>query len=603
MYNIVWENTFLYSLEEPVKSEFKSRLSIKDISAAALLYWNEHCLECAPPDCYNQCPIFICRVDKKCVRMKYGFVQNSNFSGLYPYGIDCRFEKWGKIETFYSSRAFSPINIRKIGVLNDIILRTILKISLLFRWLSPTLKLTGFFIFIESILIYKQTNKELFDAFVFECYSVQKDVFRIRLQIYENDKIIFIYSFIINQGHNFFELPFRYFHLPKNKKMRIFLTPENNELKPRLIITWLDFIKYRFPSSCAIAKENLAPALKIKCVAWDLDNTIWSGILEECGPEKIYINPFIEKILDSLDKRGILNTIVSKNSYENAWPVLESLGIAKYFVFPAINWNSKSGNLKEIASKINIGINSFAFIDDSPHERSEVEGSLPMVRVFSENDIPFLLEREEFDVPITEEATTRRLSYQSEMNRIEVLQSFGKNYDDFLYSLQMHVSLFKPSTKTHIDRCFELLQRSNQLNLTTHRYSREEFLNIINDDEHFFCQAFTCADKFGDYGIVGFISLEKKHQIAVVHDLVISCRVAQKKVEQTVFSAIASMLQKINECKSLSLTMIKTKRNGPLAVVLQSLPFSIIEESQDNINYYLNDLSQFADIRTPCCVD
>jgi FkbH-like protein len=608
MYNIIWENKSFYAQEELLKVTFSSKLILDKVDTAALLHWEEHCLECAPPDCYNQCLCFKERIDKKCSRLKYGFIQNNFFYGLYPYGIDCRFEKWGKIETYYNHVAFPPITLQRIADLNNLLSRTIMKLSLFFKWLSPTLKLAGMLNFLRNKIIYKNNkNNKKFDEFVFECYSPENKEFKIILQMDEMDngyKSIFVYSFEIKPGHNFFSLSMELFKIPinKNKKVRIFLYPENMEHSVRLIITWLDFVSYRKIAELSEKKsilDNSEPASKIKCVAWDLDNTIWSGILEECAISDIHINPEVVKILDILDRRGILNTVISKNTYEKAWPVLQKYCIDKYFIFPAINWNSKSENLKEIAKKINIGIDSFAFIDDSPQERSEIENLLPMVRVFSEKDIPFLCEKEEFNVLVTEEAKGRRLSYQNEMNRIELLESFGENYDKFLYNLQMSVSIFKPYTITHFDRCLELLQRSNQLNLSTYRYSREEFTSLLNND-NYLCYAFSCADRFGDYGIIGFISIEKKDKTAIVHDLVISCRIAQKKIEQAVFSFIIKTIK--DECNTLLVNLIKSKRNGPIELVLNSFPFSTIIKIEDKIIYSLNDFSLFLKLETPCII-
>ena len=119
------------------------------------------------------------------------------------------------------------------------------------------------------------------------------------------------------------------------------------------------------------------PAPKVKCVAWDLDNTLWEGILVESDPSRIYIKSDVIRLIKSFDVRGIIQTIVSKNDHDLALKVLKQNKISDYFIYPAINWGQKSKNLSTIAKNINIDLNTFALIDDSEFERFEVKNSLP----------------------------------------------------------------------------------------------------------------------------------------------------------------------------------------------------------------------------------
>src|SRR5438105_10164366 len=160
--------------------------------------------------------------------------------------------------------------------------------------------------------------------------------------------------------------------------------------------------------------QAAAPADKVKCVAWDLDNTLWEGTLLEDGPDGCRLRPEVRALIERLDERGILQTAVSKNDHDDAWAVVERLGLQDYFLYPAINWGQKSANLKQIAERLNIGIDTFAFVDDSPFERAEVAAALPMVRVYSPEQLAGLLERPELDVPVTEMSRKRRLSYLAE---------------------------------------------------------------------------------------------------------------------------------------------------------------------------------------------
>src|SRR5262245_59020101 len=117
--------------------------------------------------------------------------------------------------------------------------------------------------------------------------------------------------------------------------------------------------------------------LSVKCVVWDLDNTIWNGVLLEDG--EVSLRDGIVEAVTALDGRGILNSIASKNDGERATAKLKELGLYDYFLFPQINWNSKVASIERIAAAINIGLNSIAFIDDDQAELEEVNFSHPEV--------------------------------------------------------------------------------------------------------------------------------------------------------------------------------------------------------------------------------
>ncbi len=146
---------------------------------------------------------------------------------------------------------------------------------------------------------------------------------------------------------------------------------------------------------------------KIKCVVWDLDNTIWEGTLLEGGATKL--TPGVIDVIKGLDERGILQSVASKNNYDDAYKKLCELGISEYFLYPQINWNPKSSSVKEIAQKLNIGINTLAFVDDQPFEREEVAHLCPSVMTIDALDINNILSYERMTPRfITEDTKNRR---------------------------------------------------------------------------------------------------------------------------------------------------------------------------------------------------
>src|SRR5436309_16001842 len=117
----------------------------------------------------------------------------------------------------------------------------------------------------------------------------------------------------------------------------------------------------------------------IKCVVWDLDNTVWDGILLE--DSTVTLRPHVVEILKTLDARGILHSIASKNDHATALAKLKEFGLDEYFLYPQMNWNSKAANVQSIVTSINIGMDTVAFMDDDPFEREEIRHSLPEVLV------------------------------------------------------------------------------------------------------------------------------------------------------------------------------------------------------------------------------
>jgi FkbH-like protein len=151
----------------------------------------------------------------------------------------------------------------------------------------------------------------------------------------------------------------------------------------------------------------------IKCVVWDLDNTLWHGILLE--DETVHLKDKTRDVITTLDARGVLHSIASKNDSERALQKLEEFGLREYFIYPQINWNSKAASIAIIARKINFGLDAIAFIDDDPFERGEVSFSHPEVLCIDANDAGSVLEMPQM-MPefLTEDSKMRRLMYLSD---------------------------------------------------------------------------------------------------------------------------------------------------------------------------------------------
>ena len=349
--------------------------------------------------------------------------------------------------------------------------------------------------------------------------------------------------------------------------------PENN-LEAELDILWCDFVKGK-----PIAAEQ--PAAKVKCVVWDLDNTLWNGTLVETeDPMTLTLNSGIREVIEELDQRGIIQSVASKNDFEPAMEVLNHLGVAEYFLYPQISWGPKSGSVEQIAQSLNIGIDALALIDDTPFERQQVQSVWPQVRTYDVTEIDSLLARPEFDVPATAESRSRRAMYRAEEQRNTLMKADHTDIVDFLRKCNLKLHLFTPTTEEEKLRCYELIVRTNQLNMSGRKYTPEEFEEVLarTDHQNF---AFSCADDFGEYGIVGFGQYRVEGEVLVFTEFAMSCRVAGKFVESALF---AHLLENEN-CKDGSFVVQKTKKNILLRNTLERVGFKSIAESNNEISY------------------
>ena len=551
-----------------------------------LVVWEEHCVECSPPYCYHHCENYLERVDKKCIRMVGGIQRVKGVSGSLPYGVYCHFRKWAKLESRFSNKSVGDGAYKLADVINRALGKTALVVAKIARPLSPTLKPYGAYVALRHWIMDWNwcQSQELPDVFFIRCSLKEKESVQLLIQMESKESIIYSQIHTLKKGEN--EILIQLVDIKdRDKIIKTFISPlEDSETK--IEFSYIDY----FYGIRMYENQQSKPAQKVKVVAWDLDNTLWDGTLVE--DEDVRVRNSVVECIKQLDSKGILNTIVSKNDHDKAWKKVEDFGIAEYFLAPAINWGQKSENLKGIAKYLNLGIDAFAFVDDNVREREEVKMALPMVRVYSDEEVSSLLNLPEFDVPVTEASKTRRLSYQQEVSRKQFEAQFTDNYDEYLRSLEMLLTV-ELINESNTDRCFELLSRSNQLNLSTNRYTQGEYIKLINDPDNL-CYSFRCRDKFGDYGIVAFLSLHLDGNMAVIKDFVISCRVEKKKVEEACICSLREVLKK-RGISQISAKLIKTKKNGPIAAVFDDLPFKIVRSDNASIDYLLESVDDMVD--------
>lgn len=272
---------------------------------------------------------------------------------------------------------------------------------------------------------------------------------------------------------------------------------------------------------------NLKRNNKVKCLVWDLDNTLWDGVLLE--DKEVALRNSTAAIVRALDQRGILQSIASRNDHGLAMAKLEALGLSEYFIYPQINWNVKSASMQAIADAINIGIDTLAFIDDQPFEREEVASVHPQVLCIDAADLDQILELPAL-VPrfITVDSKRRRQMYQADIERKQVEESFTGAQEGFLASLGMKLTI-APAREEDLARAEELTVRTNQLNTTGYTYSYQELDEFRNSDCHHLWIA-DLEDKYGTYGKIGLALIEIKEEEWWIRLLLMSCRVMNRGV-------------------------------------------------------------------------
>ena len=324
----------------------------------------------------------------------------------------------------------------------------------------------------------------------------------------------------------------------------------------------------------------------IKCVVWDLDNTIWHGVLLE--GDCISLRESVIEIIKTLDSRGILQSIASKNDYAKAIDELQKLGLKEYFLYPQINWNSKASSIKEIAKLINIGTDAIAFIDDQLFELEEVSFSLPEVLCINTTEIDQLLDMPEMNPRfITEDSKQRRLMYISDIDRKKAEEEFIGPQDEFLATLDMHFTI-SAAKEEDLQRAEELTVRTNQLNTTGYTYSYDE-LNWFRQSENHILLITSLDDKYGSYGKIGLALVECQESLWTIKLLLMSCRVMSRGVGTVLLNYMMSIAKDHNA--RLCAEFVSNNRNRMMYIAYKFAGFKEIEK-KDELIILENDLAR-----------
>lgn len=309
-----------------------------------------------------------------------------------------------------------------------------------------------------------------------------------------------------------------------------------------------------------------------KVIALDCDNTLWKGICGEAGPLGVEIDEHYAALQDFMiqkSKEGFLLALCSKNNEADVWEVFDKNPGMKlkreHIAAWAVNWNPKSENLKQLATELNLGLNSFIFIDDTAFEVEQVSLACPEVNSIqipeeTETFRSFLEHVWEFDqFGVTEEDARRTRMYQIEKQRKEELSNYV-SADDFIESLKIEVDI-QPLKAADLDRAVQLCLRTNQFNLNGIRKTPEEIANYMQNEKGFH-RMIQVKDRFGDYGIVGLILGTGNGVQLQLDTFVLSCRVLGRKVEEHILEYILGYCQN-QKLTYLTCSYKQTAKNMP----------------------------------------
>jgi len=316
--------------------------------------------------------------------------------------------------------------------------------------------------------------------------------------------------------------------------------------------------------------------ISAKVLVLDLDNTLWGGIVGEEGVSNITIGPpdpvgegFVEIQLfaKELSQRGILLAVCSKNNIKDAeepFIIRDEmiLGLDDFVIFTA-NWKDKATNLIEMANTLSLGLDSFVFIDDNPTERDWIRKRLPEVIVPECGSNPWsilnVLKKGRFfdTVNVTKEDLARTQSYKGNIQR-EKFRENTVSLEDFLSSLNME-SEYGPINESTFTRVTQLINKTNQFNLTTRRYSKEK-VKVISGSSSWWCRWFRLRDSFGDNGIIGVLFVQSENNEWHIDTWLMSCRVLGRKMETFMFNKLIESAKELR-IEKITGEYIPTEKN------------------------------------------
>lgn len=531
------------------------------VTARSQLLWGEHCTECASPACYAACGFYTPRQDLHCRRFEAGVEPVAAGHGRLSR---IRFRRWGKLE------ARGPAGLRRV-VAAEGIERADAAIGAAIGLAPHALAEAA------ARRWNAAKHRRLAKA------GVPPEAFLLEHWSPTDRGGAFTLTFLEETGGGLLQLPFEvgpaYGRLvvpistitervDLSRSYLVQIEPIGEARGRDLVLGLADFAAFGRAPPAQV--DGRRPAVAAKVVVWDLDETLWNGVLVEDGPDGVRPRPEAVAAIRALDERGVIQSVASKNDLEEALAALRAFGLADYFLYPQVSWGPKSDAVRAIAARLDLGLESIVLIDDQPFERAEVAEALPQVRVLPHTAVADLASHPWFDLPVTAESRERRAMYQAEAKRTAAAMTAGGDYLAFLRRSELRLDA-APLGPAEVERVHELSQRTNQLNFTGAKLTREEVQALAVSDPRRLCLTFRCADRFGDYGLIGFAVLELAS--ARLEAFFMSCRAQRKRVEHAAFAHMAEALAARGH-GTFEVAFRATERNRAAVEMLTALGFT-----------------------------
>lgn len=340
-----------------------------------------------------------------------------------------------------------------------------------------------------------------------------------------------------------------------------------------------------------------------KCLVLDCDNTLWGGIIGEESlhgikldrhsyPGNIFYD-FHKKVL-KLHERGVLIALCSKNNEQDVFEVFDkhphTLLKREHFAAYRINWQDKASNIKELSSELNLGLDSFVFIDDNQMECGLIRDLVPEVTVLQVPDklytYPRLLDHDGlFDtISLSTEDRKRSTMYRAEVNR-KMEQAKYDTIDEYLASLSLSINVHQVKQE-EIQRVSQLTQKTNQFNLTTQRYSEAQ-IKAFTEDPAKAVICLSARDKFGDSGITGVLIAKNDENTGIIDSLLMSCRILGRNIEVAFVIKALEIMERNWNIEVWQATYIPTQKNQQVSEFWSGIGFTEVDRQNNRIIYNL----------------
>lgn len=339
-----------------------------------------------------------------------------------------------------------------------------------------------------------------------------------------------------------------------------------------------------------------------KVLVLDLDYTLWGGIAGETDLSPVNLSDDgaglfykdTQRVIRQIKDNGAVLCIVSKNNEADAMDLIANhphmVLRPDDFAILEINWNDKASNIRKIVDRLNVGLDSFVFIDDSEHERQLVREMLPEVEVpdFPEKvdllpEFMVRIFRTYFEKSrITKEDTQKTRQYILNERRSRLLDEMASFHK---YLAALNITVTRVDAAKNVDRVLQLVNKTNQFNLTTRRYTMPEMERALSGDKKVY--SFRVSDKFGDSGIVAVLIVDTEDEVPVMEEFTMSCRVMGRNIEYGLIDYVEKDLIRCGY-DSLYASYIPTQKNRPVAGFYENLGYELEEEKDGEKRYRLD---------------